>query len=173
MNALIDYCTGTSSTLSQLSLDILVGRGITENYDNSLSIAARDCGIAWALTGIIRAIPFQASQASRGRCMLPMDLLREAGINWQDLSITHQPETLRDIVRVLADEAQERIKSTRQASKGLPKSAIPALLPVTLALYYQKQIMKTGYNAFDECLQHSHSPLKTLTLMYAGWRKKI
>ena len=74
---------------------------------------------------------------------------------------------------MLADEAQRRIQNARQASKTLPKSSIPSLLSIPLATHYQKQIVKVDYNAFDERLQHSHSPLKTLALLYAGWRKKI
>jgi hypothetical protein len=42
-----------------------------------------------------------------------------------------------------------------------------------MAAYYQRQITKAHYDAFDARLQHSHSPRKTLALLYAAWRGKL
>ena len=171
MDALVNYCQATSSNLIQLSLDILMGKDNQEQGGNQHQItAAQDCGIAWALIGTIRAIPYMAS---KGHCRLPVSLLREAGIEWQSISAKEQPKALPDIVSVLAREAQNRLESTRQASRELQKTAIPGLLSVPIASYYLKQITKAAYNPFDERLQYAQSPAKTLALLYASWRKKI
>ena len=52
--ALVDYADATSATLSALALEVL---GV---HDARVGQAARDVAIAWALVGLIRAIPFHA-----------------------------------------------------------------------------------------------------------------
>jgi phytoene/squalene synthetase len=102
-----------------------------------------------------------------------MDMQRSLGIDLSDLSPGHQTDALCDIVLSLATRATGHIQQARQFSRKLPRHAITALLSVTLASHYQNQISKAGFNAFHGRLQHSHSPLKTLGLLMASWRKKI
>ncbi len=169
MDALIQYCSGTSSTLIRLSQEIILGSKYTSD-NQIMNDAARDCGIAWALIGTIRSIPFQLSQ---GRCMLPRDLLRTSAIDWTTVSPTNPPDRLKDVIRVLAQEAEKRIMSTRDASKGLSRKATTPLISLPVAAHYLKVISSVGYDVFDERLQHSHSPKKTFKLLFASWFNKI
>ncbi len=171
LDSLVDYCAATSSTLVQLSLDMLSG-----SPSQKISPAAYHCGVAWALSGIIRSMAYQLAHPSQARCMVPMDMQRKTGIDLSDLSgltTEHELKALRDIVRSLATRANEHLQHARQASKNQPRSTIAALLSVPLASHYLGRISKTGFDAFDGRLQHSHSPLKTLGLLFAGWCKKI
>ncbi|MCB2099410.1 MAG: squalene/phytoene synthase family protein, partial [Rhodobacterales bacterium] len=66
------YADATAGGLAVLALEILGVR------DGDTVAAARRVGVAWALTGLIRAVPFQAA---RGWAMLPADLCAEAGVH--------------------------------------------------------------------------------------------
>ncbi|HKU93821.1 MAG TPA: squalene/phytoene synthase family protein, partial [Vineibacter sp.] len=70
--ALEDYADATSGELSVLAMDLL---GVD---DSPAREAARHVGIAWALTGFVRATPFLASQR---RLALPADLLTAEGVS--------------------------------------------------------------------------------------------
>ncbi len=72
LDALIEYADNTSATLAELSLEILGETGDAPRR------AARDVGIAWALTGILRAVPFHAQAR---RVYLPSELNRQAGLD--------------------------------------------------------------------------------------------
>src|SRR5262245_55392867 len=74
--ALADSAAGTSGELSVLALDLL-GVG-----DLAAQQAARHVGIAWALTGLIRAMPFLASQR---RLPLPANLLAAEGVTAESI----------------------------------------------------------------------------------------
>ncbi|MEX0698042.1 MAG: squalene/phytoene synthase family protein, partial [Dongiaceae bacterium] len=70
--ALVDYAEGSSSGLVLLALEALGGGG-----GAAAAEAGRRVGIAWALTGLLRAVPFHASAR---RLYLPQDLIERTGL---------------------------------------------------------------------------------------------
>ena len=66
MKALEDYADATSGSVMRLAAQVL-GAG------KALEGLARRAGIAYALAGLLRSIPFHAA---RGKVFLPADLLR-------------------------------------------------------------------------------------------------
>ena len=72
--ALLDYARGTSSTLTELALEVLGRPG------PAVREAGRALGIAWALLGLVRAVPFHAAQR---RLYLPTSLTAAAGLTAQ------------------------------------------------------------------------------------------
>lgn len=140
MNALIDYADATSATLCQLSLEIL---GETEEAPEK---AARDVGIAWALTGILRAVPFHAQAR---RVYLPAELSREAGLDVSRMFEAGPTEGLAPVVATISDRAWEFLRSARGYRSKISKRALPALLPATLAGIYLRRLSKSGFDPFD------------------------
>ncbi len=140
LDALIDYADGTSATLAQLSLKILGGTG------EAAEKAVRDVGIAWALTGILRAVPFHAQAR---RVYLPAELSREAGLDVARMFETGPTDGLVPVVTAISDKAWEFIRSARGYRSEIPKRALPALLPATLAAIYLRRLAKSGFNPFD------------------------
>lgn len=138
--ALIDYADATSATLASLSLEILGETGEAPRN------AARDVGIAWALTGILRAVPFHAQAR---RVYLPAVLTREAGLDVARMFETGPIEGLEPVVATIADKAWAFIRSARGYRAEVPKRALPALLPATLAGGYLRRLAKCGFNPFD------------------------
>ncbi|MCH7485313.1 MAG: squalene/phytoene synthase family protein [Chloroflexi bacterium] len=78
MAALLSYAEATSATLAGLSLEILEAR------DEASRQAGHHVGLAWALTGLLRAIPFHA--AAR-RVYLPATLSRDSGVDFKELKL--------------------------------------------------------------------------------------
>lgn len=122
--ALEDYADATSGELAVLALDML---GVDAAAARQ---AARQVGIAWALTGVIRALPFLAS---RRRLPLPADLLAAEGVTPAAV-FEGQPEAgLRAVLRALAVCAGQHIQQARAVRSDIPRAALPVLLPARLA----------------------------------------
>jgi NADH dehydrogenase [ubiquinone] 1 alpha subcomplex assembly factor 6 len=137
--ALIRYAHATSS---QLNILMLNGLGI---HDPAANTAGVDAGIAWALTGILRATP---QLAAGNRSMLPAQELAEAGLAVQDLQSPDCIVKLRPIAERLSDEIKDRINAAREARSIVERSAVPVLLPVTLADSYLKTLGRVGFNIY-------------------------
>src|SRR5690606_25958857 len=77
LNDLEGYCGETSSSLIQLASMIL-----TEGRDPRSADAAGHAGVAYAMTGLLRAFPWHAR---RGQIFLPADILARHGVVSDDI----------------------------------------------------------------------------------------
>ena len=151
LDDLVDYARGVSSSLVSLAIAAL--GGATAEVEQ----AGRDAGIAWALTGLIRAHPFHAGQ---GRLYLPRSLLDDARLRPEDALRGDCPPGLADVVRSLADEARSRLDKARRARGILGRDVLPALLPMRLASLYLGAIGRAGYNPY--ALKAGPTPMRKL-----------
>lgn len=154
MEALVAYAEGTSASVGLLSLDVL---GVDGEAARSV---ARDVGIAWALTGVLRAVPFHASQR---RVYLPASLNRTAGLDVFQVFEMRSPEPLRVVVAAIAECAQAHLKSARAAHREVPRQALPALLPATLADGYLRVLQRAEFDPFAAAVQKA-GPLQLTKL---------
>jgi NADH dehydrogenase [ubiquinone] 1 alpha subcomplex assembly factor 6 len=142
--ALVTYAEGTSATLTALSLEVLGQRNdVAEKVGHNV-------GVAWALIGLLRSVPFHAG---RGRIYLPARLMRERGLDASDLFRRRSGPTLTAVVSEVAQEALRFLAEARHLAPVVPRRALPALLPATLADGYLKRLGRAGYNPFDEGAQ--------------------
>jgi NADH dehydrogenase [ubiquinone] 1 alpha subcomplex assembly factor 6 len=137
--ALEDYADATSGELSVLALDLL-GVG-----DAAAQQAARHVGIAWALIGLIRAMPFLASQR---RLPLPADLLAAEGVSAESVFAGRPEPGLRAVLRAVADCARQHLREARAARRDVPRLALPALLPARLAERHLALIAGIDFEVF-------------------------
>ena len=129
--------------------------------------AARATGIAWALTGILRAVPFHARQ---GRVALPGDLLGAAGVSHEALAAGRPEEGLRRVARTVADVARGHLAKARTGP--VARRALPALLPARLAGAYLDRLAAADYDLFAS--RTELTPLgKQARLMAARLRGRI
>ena len=156
MTALEDYARGTSSGLMQLALQVLGVR--TGDADT----AAEHAGIGWALTGLIRAVPFHGAQ---GRVYLPQDLLEAESLNIHATAHDRNPEKIRRIAGHLAEAAANHLRQARAIRSRIPKKALPALLPASLADVYLARLRKARYDLSDRRLEVS-APRRQLKLLW-------
>lgn len=142
--ALLDYARGTSSALTELALEIL-GRP-----EPAVREAARMLGIAWALTGLLRAVPFHAAQR---RLYLPASWMAEAGLKPNQLFERGSSPALREVARRLAEEAERWLAEARQGQGAVGRRFQPALLPAVLARGHLRRLAAAGYDPFDAKVQ--------------------
>ncbi len=127
------YAAGTAGVLTRLSIKILGAD--PDRFRNVVDAA----GIAIAFVGLARAIPHQAAS---GRVTLPSDLCRVAGL---DPSIPSQwPDNAdyRPITKPLLDVAEEKLEMVRDDARSMPRSLIPAMLPVSLSRLYLRGLRR-------------------------------
>jgi phytoene synthase len=109
-----------------------------------LDDAAQGSGIAYALTGLLRSLPYHAS---RRRLMLPLDLLREAEIDPEEIFAGDASERLPLLIKRITDHARERLAASR---RYVPRRLLPALLPASLVPVYLRVIARPGFELFRD-----------------------
>jgi NADH dehydrogenase [ubiquinone] 1 alpha subcomplex assembly factor 6 len=133
MTALLDYAEASSASLMRLAAQVL-DAFLPEDV-------VRDAGIAYAMTGLLRATPHLAAQS---RVMLPAALLGAHGLTAQDL---YQRETGADLVAVMVEVAEEAGRRLRAARRyPVAREAMPAILPATLAGLYLKALAARDFD---------------------------
>lgn len=142
------YAEGTSSRLLYLVLHVL---GV-EAHD-----AAKHVGMAYALTGILRAVLFHARD---NRLYLP-------GVaSVQDVANT---AATAKVVAELADVAADHL--TKARSFKAPRAAVPALLLGTIAGQNLKLLKRAHYNVADERVVRAQAGVGRL--MWNNWLGKF
>ena len=160
--ALESYAAATSATLQSLALAIL---GVEEE---AAETAARQVGIAWALTGLLRAVPFHARQK---RLYLPEDHLAVTGVRTAELFELRTSDALAGVVMRLAKRARERLSEARRLRGEVPKAALPALLPACLAEAYLARLERADFDPFAPGVQAElRNP--ALRLWWATFRRR-
>ncbi len=159
LEALEDYARETSVPLVSLALEIL-GQG-----GEAARAAAAPVGMAWALTGLVRAVPFHARQM---RIRLPRDLMAAHGARPGALLELRSSPELRATVARIAARAWEHLAILDRP----PKAAQAALLPATLARGYLAILERAGYDPFDARVQHP-DPAAAWRLTWARLRRRI
>ena len=140
LGALVDYAEGTSSTLVLLALEALGSR------EPEAIEAGRQVGIAWALVGLMRAVPFHARAR---RLYLPADMCAEAGLDIGELFELRTSPQACAVIERLAQTARRHLRAARNHRRRVPRAALPALLPATLADGYLRRMEAAGHDVFQ------------------------
>ena len=144
MAELLRYAEGTSSTLVELALEIL------GQPSPAVREAGRNLGIAWALVGLLRAIPFHAAQR---RIYLPLSLATEVGLDPDRLLERAGLTALKTAVQAVAQEARRWLAEARQRRGEVVRQFQPALLLAPLAEGHLHRLSAAGYDPFDPRVQ--------------------
>lgn len=133
--ALEDYGAGTVGALIELCGIVLGGKVLPEQ--------ARAAGIAYALTGLLRAIPHHAA---RGKLYLPLDLLTQFELTPERIFAGHGGEGLRGLMGALSQRAEAQLKKAR--AFGRSGKNLSAFLPLALVPLYLKTMRAPGFDVF-------------------------
>jgi len=159
VEALESYAKGTSAALTALVLEILGAR------DASSQTAGSHVGIAWALTGMLRAVLFHARV---NRFLLPQDLMEAEKLTGHDLQERANAARIAVVVERIAKLARAHIGKARELGSKVDRRALPALLPATLAEAYLDGLEKRRFDVFDP--RHALQRPAALKLMWNAWR---
>lgn len=135
LRALISYCDATASSLFRAASKILSGQSADE--------AAHAAGIAYALTGLLRALPLHAS---RGQCFLPTELLAQHDTSPADVLAGRDTPGLRAALGELRTIPKNHL--AENAIGGVRPAARAAFLPLALVPIYLAKMEEPGYEPF-------------------------
>ncbi len=156
--ALEDYVEATSSCLIYLALEAL---GVD---DPAAGEAARHIGIAYALAGLLRAMPYLTANR---RPIIPLDIAARHRLDPYGCREAQGGPALRDAVAEIAEAAAYHLRAARSPRSAADAAALPALLPGVIAGHALKRLKRAEYNPFDPALART-DPLQSWRLFAAA-----
>ena len=164
--ALADYAAATSGTLVRLVMAVLAAGN---DVPPGAGAAAEAIGSAWALTGLVRAVPFHARAQ---RLYLPQTVIDRTGLDVGQLFELRSSPALAEACRVVVEAARERLGAGRLGARGVPRALRPALLPATLADLYLARLARAGCDPFDMRVQQP-APGRARRLLVASLAGRV
>lgn len=137
------YTASTSATPMATAARILGGDG-----GASAQRTARHGGIAYGLTGLLRALPVHAA---RGKVYVPEELLARHGVPPQDLLAGRRGAALDAALAEMRRVARDHLREAAVRAAGLPEAVAPALLPLALVAPYLDRMDSARYQPFADC----------------------
>ena len=138
--SLEDYAEATSASLVQLACEALYAG------DDADMAAARHIGIAFALTGLLRAMPFHARA---GRCYIPAEISVGAGLDPRSYADMKATSALQRATEQIAHAAAAHLAAAREYRRQVSRQTLPALLPAVIADRALVRLRRAGHNPFD------------------------
>jgi phytoene synthase len=137
LRALIAYCDATSSCLFRAAAKILSTQAAQE--------AAHCAGIAYGVTGLLRALPLHAS---RGQCFVPADLLAQHGTSPAEIIAREETPGLRATLGDLRAVARDHLAQAQASVGSLAAATHPAFLPLAVLPLYLTAMERRRYGPF-------------------------
>ena len=150
------YAVHTSAVLIDLAARIL-----RDGRDPDIAGLAAHAGIAYAISGLIRALPLHAS---RGQIYLPADLMQRYGAQAVDVLAGKATTEIRAVLAELRLRARQHLGAMRPLLGAAPAEVLPALLPVVLVRPALDRMERRGYKPF------APSELPQWRRQWALWR---
>ncbi len=157
LNDLEGYAGETSSAVFQLGAIILSG-----GQDPKTAEIAGYAGVAYALTGLMRALPWHAS---RGQLYLPSDVLDRHGVDRASIFRGENTKELQGALAELREHVRHHLSRTRKLTDTIPRACLPAFLPVCLLEPYLAEMEKPGFDPLRSSVE-----LSQLRRQWRLWR---
>ncbi len=141
LSYLVRYAMHTSSALIDLAARILC-----DGREPGTGDLARHAGIAYAIAGLLRALPIHAA---RGQLYLPAELMQRYGAQSSDVFSGNATIELRAVLAELRLRARHDLGAARGLLNEMPPAVAPALLPVALVRPALDRMERRGYRPFD------------------------
>lgn len=138
--ALAVYAGATSGQLAAIAATIC------EQAD--FSAEAHAFGTYWGMTGLLRALPYQAAQR---RVYLPKDILRSQNLSMEEMIERQNPAALMSAV----SEVTNLIESARPKVHRVPRAVRPAVAYAAVVTPYLERLKRAGYDVYAPGLEPS------------------
>jgi phytoene synthase len=139
LDAFAAYGRRTASGLIELAARVL------DAGHADVAELAGPAGIAYATTGLLRAV---ALHASRGQLYLPADVLDRHGARPFDILAGRTTPALRAALAELRAFARQNLAAFTAGCAALPAAIAPAFLPVALVRLYLDRMERRDYDPF-------------------------
>jgi phytoene synthase len=145
VNDLEGYTGDTSSALIRIASIILAAGGEPGGAE-----AAGHAGVAYAITGLLRALPFHAE---RGQVFVPAEILARHGARRDDILAGRSSHGVYAALRDMRALARHHLAAARTAAGEIKPEASAAFLPAALCELYLKRMERRGYNPFRTLIE--------------------
>lgn len=125
LSALELYATRTSSSVIDLAARIL-----NDGRDPGIAELAQHAGIAYAVTGLLRALPIHAA---RRQLYVPLEVMQRHHAQAEDIFAGKATLEIRAALAEMRLRARQHLEAARTLIAKMPAAVAPAVLPVTLA----------------------------------------
>lgn len=140
LNFLEGYCGETVSSLFRLAAIVVAG-----GRDPGGAAAAGQAGVAYGVTGLMRALPWHAAQ---GRCHVPRDLLERHGATRDDVVAGRATPGVLAALAELRALARRRFEEAKAGLDGLDPPARRAFAPLALVPLFLDQLQRAAAAPF-------------------------
>jgi phytoene synthase len=134
------YAGDTSSALIRLAAIILA-----HGQEPGGAEAAGHAGVAYAVTGLLRSLPFHAQ---RGQVFIPIEVLARNGARRDDLLAGRASPGVYAALAEMRALARRHLQAARTSVDAIRPEAAPAFLPAALCELYLKRMERRGYDPF-------------------------
>jgi 15-cis-phytoene synthase len=158
-NAVEGYCGETSSALFRLATIILA-----KGEDPGGADASGHAGVAYALTGLLRAFPWHAR---RGQVFLPASLLAAVGLDRDDIVRGEDSEKLRAALGDMIARARDHLAKVRALQSAIRPDTRPAFLPLAMVERYLAPMLAQTYSPYKTIIDAQN--WVRIWAMWRGW----
>ncbi|HWJ76364.1 MAG TPA: phytoene/squalene synthase family protein [Kaistia sp.] len=135
------YAGETAAALIQCGALVLA-----KGRDPGSADASGHAGVAQAITGLLRALPWHAR---RQQLYLPADLMARHGVKADDVFAGRATPALMALLAEMRTIARDHLDKARAAIRRLDPALLPAFLPATLVEPTLLRMEKRGYDPFQ------------------------
>jgi 15-cis-phytoene synthase len=143
-NTLEGYCGETSSALFRMAC-IILNRG----EEPGAAEAAGHAGVAYALTGLLRAFPWHAR---RGQIYIPQSVMDAVGLTRADILAGKDNENLRAALAEIRRKVREHHTKTEELLKTVNPVLKPAFLPMSSINRYLVAMERANYEPYSSII---------------------
>lgn len=161
LGALEAYAEGASASLVLLALEVLDVRSA------EAATVGQAVGIAYALAGLLTAVPFHAAMK---RTYVPQDMIDSYAIELERgvFELKSSPGLI-ESAKEIAALARYHLGAARAGRAVVPRQALPALLPAVLAERRLKRLEQLGHDVMNTSLRLPDT-LQSWRLAWAAFR---
>ena len=138
--ALEYYAEESAAPLVSLALEIAGADA------DVLTDVARHTGVGWALTGLMRALPYHAAE---GRVMVPRDVLAATDLTVETLCGGEAKANIARAVEKIANIARQHSDEARGLRRTLPRAVKRATLQAVLSAVYLRRLAAYDHDPND------------------------
>ncbi|MBI1262507.1 MAG: phytoene/squalene synthase family protein [Rhizobiales bacterium] len=163
MAALENYASATSSQLMRIACLAIAD-------ETRLTLQAElveQAGKAYALTGLLRALPMLAS---RGHVFFPLDVMGRHDVDPHDILSGHMTPAIRLAMDEIIERARGHLVALR--TERVQKPLFPALLPASLCDAYLDILARRDFNPFKTACEVAGFR-RQLRLMSRVWQNRV
>ncbi|NEU11330.1 squalene/phytoene synthase family protein [Methylobacterium sp. BTF04] len=145
VNDLEGYCGETAASLIRLGSLVL-----SDGAEPGGAAAAGHAGVAYGVTGLLRALPWHARQ---GQVYLPADILQRYGVTREDIVTGRGGPGLIGATTDMRALARRHLEAYAAARGTIAPAARGAFLPVALVEPYLAAMERPGYDPLNTVIE--------------------